>query len=169
MDTGAGGGHLEVNGVTQAANSWVHVDAADLGSIHYVGGPAAGSEALFVQAFDGTDWSANATVTVKTLAPAAAEDFNGDGNSDILWINKNGSVAEWQTDGIHVTANQSVGSVGAAWHAAGTGDFNGDGKSDILWPYHREPDCRIGRQHVARRRDRRLQSRRQGRRAVAQR
>ncbi len=132
MDSGAGGGHLEVNGIAQAALSWVQVDAANLGSVKYVGGSTAGSEVLDIQAFDGKDWSANAAVTVKTLAPAA-DDFNADGKSDILWVNNNGSVATWQTDGAQITANQGVGSVGTGWHFAGSGDFNGDGKSDILW------------------------------------
>src|SRR5205085_1074126 len=70
MDAGAGGGHLEVNGVAQAAQNWIHVAAANLGSVKYVGGSAAGSEVVNVQAFDGTVWSANAAVTVTTLAPA---------------------------------------------------------------------------------------------------
>ena len=39
----------------------------------------------------------------------------------------------WQMDGDHIASNTTVGSVGADWHAAGTGDFNGDGKADVLW------------------------------------
>ena len=69
LDNGSGGGHLTVNGVAQAALTWITVNAADLGKVSYVGGSAAGGETLLVAAFDGKDWSANASLTATTLAP----------------------------------------------------------------------------------------------------
>jgi FG-GAP-like repeat len=59
-------------------------------------------------------------------------DFNGDGNSDILWRNTNGNIAIWSLDGTIATP-QSLGSLTADWTIAGTGDFNGDLTEDILW------------------------------------
>jgi FG-GAP-like repeat len=60
-------------------------------------------------------------------------DFNGDGNSDILWRNIDGSVALWQMDGNTPISQAMIGYVGTDWKIAGTGDFNDDGNSDILW------------------------------------
>jgi ELWxxDGT repeat protein len=59
-------------------------------------------------------------------------DFNGDGTSDLLWVNGS-TFTEWQSTGNGFNLNVDVGSVGAGWSLAGTGDFNGDGKSDLLW------------------------------------
>jgi Ca2+-binding RTX toxin-like protein len=62
----------------------------------------------------------------------AANDFNGDGVSDVLFGNGNGQVALWEMNGSHIASNTTVGSVPAGWHIDATGDFGGDGKSDIL-------------------------------------
>jgi hypothetical protein len=58
-------------------------------------------------------------------------DFNGDGNSDILWRNNDGSIAQWQMNGTTVTP-KAVDSLTADWTIAGTGDFNGDRNADML-------------------------------------
>ena len=80
-----------------------------------------------------------------TVAPdnswnvAGIGDFNGDGKSDVLWRNTNGSLIDWTMNGSQVTTSQQVTLGGSAaapdssWSVAGIGDFNGDGKSDILW------------------------------------
>ncbi len=62
-------------------------------------------------------------------------DFNGDGNSDILWQNANtGQVSIWEMDGSALIGGGAVSSnPGPAWKAIGAGDFNDDGKSDILF------------------------------------
>ncbi len=63
-----------------------------------------------------------------------AGDFNGDGKSDILWQNADGTVAIWEMNGLSVMSAAVVGAnPGPTWHVIGSGDFNGDGKSDILW------------------------------------
>jgi pro-kumamolisin-like protein/VCBS repeat protein len=66
---------------------------------------------------------------------ASTHDFNGDGESDILWRDTSGNVAIWEMNGTTVlnAATSFVANVGGTWTIAGTGDFNGDGKSDILW------------------------------------
>ena len=62
-------------------------------------------------------------------------DFNGDGKSDILWQNSDGTPAIWLMNGTNVLSGGAAGSFnpGPSWQIKGTGDFNGDGKSDILW------------------------------------
>ena len=65
----------------------------------------------------------------------ATGDFNGDGKSDILWQNTDGTPAIWLMNGTNPIGAAVVGASnpGPSWHVEGTGDFNGDGKSDILW------------------------------------
>lgn len=60
-------------------------------------------------------------------------DFDGDGQSDILWRNTtSGSNAIWRSADLSTV--QAVTAIpNLSWRIAGTGDFNGDGRSDILW------------------------------------
>ena len=70
------------------------------------------------------------------LQEAAHNDFNGDGFSDILWRNDNGTVTDWLggTNGGFTANNGNLfASVPTDWKVAATGDFNGDGREDILW------------------------------------
>jgi hypothetical protein len=61
-------------------------------------------------------------------------DFFGDGRTDILWQNDNGSVAIWDISGLNVVGGGLVpNNPGPSWHIKGTGDFFGDGRTDILW------------------------------------
>ncbi len=103
---------------------------------------------------DGTlvEWNMHgSTVTSSGLVAAGAAkpdaswsvagigDFNADGNSDILWRNTNGTLAEWFLNGTNLIGSNAITSGGVAvapdatWHVVEIGDFNGDGKSDILW------------------------------------
>lgn len=82
----------------------------------------------------GAEWTAVGTA-----------DFNGDGNSDLLWSPTSGAdlgqVAIWQLNGSTLTGfNIPNGRMGAEWQIAGTGDFSGDGDSDILWHAQSGPD-----------------------------
>ena len=68
-------------------------------------------------------------------------DFNGDGQTDILWRNTNGTVAEWTMNGSVISSSGLITSqgnvvnfgVGSPWSVVGTGDFNDGGKAEILW------------------------------------
>ena len=66
-------------------------------------------------------------------------DFNGDGTSDFLWRNQNGTLVDWTMNGSEITSSQGVTFAGSpaapdsSWNVAGIGDFNGDGKYDVLW------------------------------------
>ncbi|WP_309611306.1 FG-GAP-like repeat-containing protein [Sphingomonas sp.] len=79
--------------------------------------------------------AATAGVQVAILGAAVLDDFNGDGRSDILWRNDDGSLGNWlgtANGGFTVNGGLLIG-VSTSWHVAGTGDFNGDGRADILW------------------------------------
>ncbi len=70
---------------------------------------------------------------------AGVGDFDGDGNSDMLWRNTNGSLAEWQMNGSTIASSDRITFAGiavtpdATWHVVEISDFNGDGSSDVLW------------------------------------
>ncbi|MBR0756673.1 M10 family metallopeptidase C-terminal domain-containing protein [Bradyrhizobium jicamae] len=62
-----------------------------------------------------------------------APDFNGDGDTDLLFVNSTtNGVAEWQMNGAQVIFSDQVGTLASGFHFANTGDFNGDGKTDLL-------------------------------------
>jgi hypothetical protein len=100
-----------------------------------------GSGALQEWAMNGS--SVTSIINLSTIAPATgwslegAGDFNGDGNSDLLWQNSNtGQVELWFMDGAgNVSSTPDIATVSPAsgWDIEGTGDLNGDGRSDILW------------------------------------
>ena len=100
------------------------------------------------------DWSMNGAQVTSSqaitsqgsaVAPGASwrvagiGDFNGDGASDILWRNANGTLIDWTMNGSAIASSQDVTLNGtaatpdASWSIAGIGDFNDDGHSDILW------------------------------------
>ena len=79
--------------------------------------------------------AATAGVQVAIIGAAVLDDFNGDGRSDILWRNDDGSLGDWlgTANGGFTVNNTLLVGVPTSWHVAGTGDFNGDGRADILW------------------------------------
>ncbi len=103
--------------------------------------------ALVYTAPAGTSASLSITATITNAAGSASmgplqindqvpatvfNDFNGDGKSDLLWLNNAGNVVEWQMNGVQPIAQAFIGG-DSNWSIVGTGDFAGDGKTGILW------------------------------------
>jgi subtilisin-like proprotein convertase family protein len=66
--------------------------------------------------------------------PSTGTDFNGDGTSDFLWQNTDGTPAIWSMSGTNLLSGANAGfNPGPDWHVINSADFNGDGKADILW------------------------------------
>ena len=66
---------------------------------------------------------------------AGTGDMNGDGLTDLVWRDGDGSVIVWlmETDGSSYTSHWFYSGSIADWRIAGLGDFDGDGQDDILW------------------------------------
>lgn len=65
-------------------------------------------------------------------------DFDGDGNADLLWHHTNGAIALWYMNNTTTLRTAMITESLAAssgWAIYGTGDFDDDGAADILW-YH---------------------------------
>jgi hypothetical protein len=61
-------------------------------------------------------------------------DFNGDGRSDILWRNIDGSFSIWNATSSGFAENSYTDrSVSSDWRIAAVADTNGDNKDDVLW------------------------------------
>ncbi|WP_432612373.1 hypothetical protein, partial [Azospirillum brasilense] len=68
----AASGHFELNGVVQASGQTIAVTADQLGTLRFVGGSAAASDAILVRVSDGVRWSDWDIATTQTFAPATS-------------------------------------------------------------------------------------------------
>ena len=83
---------------------------------------------------DGSASSNLSTLATTTISMTTVKnDFNGDGHSDLLRQNTNGTPAIALMNGTSIASTANLPNPGPSWHAIGTGDFNGDSKADILW------------------------------------
>jgi hypothetical protein len=90
-------------------------------------------------AMDGTNWTGGYSV-LGQVPPvwriAAAADFNGDGNADVVWENTaTGERAVWflTAAGAWEGAFAMLPVVAPVWRIAAAADFTGDGKADLVW------------------------------------
>jgi hypothetical protein len=51
---------------------------------------------------------------------AQTGDYNGDGKSDILWVDSTGDVGAWFMNGATISSNTIYGNVGTAWTVQST-------------------------------------------------
>jgi ELWxxDGT repeat protein len=69
-----------------------------------------------------------------TWSIVGSRDFDGDGKSDILWRNLDGSTVLWLMNGAVIRESRFIHLGGNTdWTIAALGDFDGDTKADILW------------------------------------
>jgi hypothetical protein len=105
------------------------------GTVTMAAGGNTSCTVLYNQAGDGTDYAAAMQVSNSTTVASTnsvRNDFNGDGKSDVLFLDTGtGSAKYWQD----ATKAQSiyVGTYAAGYSYAGSGDFDGDGKADLLF------------------------------------
>ena len=67
-DSTPGGGTFRINGAAQPVNANIEVMANQLAATDFLAGSAAGTDQLWVQAFDGAAWSAWKSFSITTLA-----------------------------------------------------------------------------------------------------
>jgi FG-GAP-like repeat len=92
-----------------------------------------GSSTLYVVASGIPSVGTPVTVSSSCIAHANTHDFNGDGKSDIAWLDTNGNAAVWLMNGAQVSQVAGIGAAPTVWSVVGQRDFNGDGKCDWLW------------------------------------
>ena len=96
---------------------------------------------------EATDQS-DATFSITAPAPLPPKvDFNGDGQSDILWHHQgDGSLYTWWLQGTVTTAGSYLTPPAFSdtkWQIRGVADFNKDGQQDILWHHQATGDLYV--------------------------
>ncbi len=130
IDQGSGSSSPSFLSIVNGELEFIAFDGTGFG-LFRSDGTAAGT-VEFVTNIDATPMGAGSP-------PPLPNDANGDGTSDILWRNSNGTLAGWSINrGViassgFVTAGGAVVAPDASWSVAGVSDFNGDGKADVLW------------------------------------
>ncbi|WP_375159455.1 FG-GAP-like repeat-containing protein [Bradyrhizobium sp. RDT46] len=94
-----------------------------------------------VENFQFGDGTLATSTFMNNLQPAGAgwvvtiaQDFNNDGNDDILWLQPATGAGEivYLSNGI-VVGSASFATPGKGWVVIGHGDYNHDGNTDLLW------------------------------------
>jgi hypothetical protein len=95
--------------------------------------------------FDLTQTCGSADGCSQSWAATLTADFDGDGNTDILWWNEStGQLQEWLLDTFEVFTPKQIGVILSAtceasdscstdWRPVGAADVNGDGHVDLVW------------------------------------
>ncbi len=123
----------DFNGDTKTDILWRYYGTGPyqgLNDIWFMDGTTFVSESVFSQIQD-TNWRI-----------AGTGDFNGDGQTDILWRYYGtgayqGLNVVWYMNGAQFAGEAVFSQVlDTDWRIEGTGDFNADGETDILWRYY---------------------------------
>ena len=123
----------DFNGDTKTDILWRYYGVGDyqgLNDIWFMDGTTFTGESVFSQVAD-TNWRI-----------AGTGDFNGDGDTDILWRyygagDYQGLNVIWYMNDAQMMGEAVFSQVlDTDWRIEGTGDFNSDGQTDILWRYY---------------------------------
>ncbi|MDB6024568.1 MAG: hypothetical protein JWM68_791 [Verrucomicrobiales bacterium] len=121
---------------------WRAVSAADFnsdGQVDILFHTAAGSAGVWIMSgtnFVGSTLLRNGTAMGLGWQIAGTGDFNGDGQTDIVWQHTTGRVVVWNMDGttfINAVSLRTGPPASTGWRIRGVADFNLDGKTDLLW------------------------------------
>jgi len=75
---------------------------------------------------------------------AFGNDFDGDGNSDVIWQKGSKKIQLWLMNGSSVKTSLSIDPIPyKGYTATVTGDFDGDNNADLLWRYARKGTNKI--------------------------
>jgi hypothetical protein len=120
--TAATSAYFSTPGTPQhAANTSITVNAADLNSVTIRGGQVAGSEAMWMRAFDGSDWSTWDAFTFTTLSNAVPVATISD---HVLGLNEVTGLASWLS---YFDADNNAATMYEIWDSgadAGSGYFS---------------------------------------------
>jgi hypothetical protein len=124
--TGNPGGLFQIDPVTGVVTTAAAIDRE-------VVGPSVDIE-VTATSQDGSTQAQTFTIAIEDVVENdALSDFDGDGTSDILWRNVDGTLTNWLMDGGQYTGAGFGYSIPTDWSVVGTGDFDGDSTDDILW------------------------------------
>jgi hypothetical protein len=95
----------------------------------------------------------NAFVLKLTPKPTVNSDFNGDGQTDLVWRNNGtsgtdaGKVSIWTMNSSTPVENFELPFkvTDVNWRIEGTGDFNDDGQVDLVWRYYGTTGSDVGK------------------------
>jgi kumamolisin len=86
----------------------------------------------------------NVSTLLQVLTTHVAKDFNGDGQSDLVWENTTtGQCCIWIMQNGQWVSLIYLPTVSTQWHLAGVGDFLGNGQSDLVWENTTTGQCCI--------------------------
>jgi FG-GAP-like repeat len=135
---------LPYENAINASGHWNQQDPGDWGTFFgdSFGGGSKGQADLLsdtdLRVLDVLGWTLTPQAGSSAPNGFVPNDFDGDGNADVLWRNSDGSLVDWSLSGSAIssallTSNGTPVTPDASSSIVGITDFNGDNQADILW------------------------------------